>query len=411
MSYILAKTTAIHCVYMSTIPHQIVILAGGRGTRLGDITKTIPKPMVPFHSKPFLEYLLVYFRDQGARKFLILLGYLADSVIEYFGDGSQLGIEIEYHVTAVENDTGRRLVLANQAGLIEDEFLMAYCDNYCPLPLEKVATQWRESERLAQFVVYENKDNYTKSNLRVEDNRVVVYDKGRTSPNLQGVEIGFLCTKKSILDLLPQDENCSLERAVFPKLIEEGQLGAYLTNHRYYSVGKTERLPLTKQFLQQEPTIFLDRDGVLNHKAPKACYVCNWNDWRWIDGSIEAIAKLTKAGYRLIIISNQAGIAREKMTTEDLNDIHKNMMNDIQEQGGKIEKIYYCPHGWDEGCTCRKPNIGMFLDAQRDFHLDLTKTTFIGDDERDGIAAEKANCAFFMVDEEIKLIDIVHEFL
>ena len=111
--------------------------------------------------------------------------------------------------------------------------------------------------------------------------------------------------KESILDLLPQDENCSLERAVFPKLIEEGQLGAYLTNHRYYSVGKTERLPLTERFLQQEPTIFLDRDGVLNHKAPKACYVCNWNDWRWIDGSIEAIAKLTKAGYRLIIINNQ----------------------------------------------------------------------------------------------------------
>jgi histidinol-phosphate phosphatase family protein len=396
---------------MSHIPNQIVILAGGRGTRLGDITKTIPKPMVPFYQKPFLEYLLKYFRDQGGKKFLILLGYLADTVIEYFGNGEQLGIEIEYHTTAVENDTGRRLVLANQAGLIEDEFLMVYCDNYCPLPLEKVAKQWRDSQLQAQFVVYQNTDGYTKSNLRVEDNKVVVYDKSRTTEGLQGVEIGFLCAKKSILDLLPQDENCSLERKVFPLLIESKELGAYLTNHRYYSVGKTERLPLTEQFLKNVPTIFLDRDGVLNHKAPKACYVCTWDDWRWVEGSVEAIAKLTKAGYRLIIISNQAGIARQKMTVDDLDDIHKNMIRDIQEKGGAIEKIYYCPHGWDEGCTCRKPNIGMFLDAQRDFHLDLTKTTFIGDDERDGIAAGKANCKFIMVDEETKLIDVVHTFL
>lgn len=396
---------------MSLIPDQIVILAGGRGTRLGDMTQKIPKPMVPFHGKPFLEYLLCYFRDQGCRKFLLLLGYLADCVTAYFGDGSSLGIEITYHTTDVENDTGRRLVLAHQANLIEEEFLMTYCDNLCPLPLEQISEQWRKSKLLAQFVVYRNEDGYTKSNLRIEENKVVLYDKSRTAENLEGVEIGFLCAKRKILDMLPQEENCSLERSVFPQLIAERQLGAYLTDHRYYSVGKPERLPLTEAFLKQQPTIFLDRDGVLNHKAPKACYVCNWNDWRWIDGSIEAIAKLTKAGYRLIIISNQAGIARQKMTSEDLDDIHKNMMCDIEEQGGHIEKIYYCPHGWDEGCACRKPNIGMFLQAQRDFHLNIMETIFVGDDERDGIAADRANCRFFMVDEEKRLIDIIGEFV
>ncbi len=110
-------------------PRQAVILAGGRGTRLGAITESIPKPMVPFHGRPFLEYLIEFLRDQGMKKFLLLLGYLPETVREYFGDGRRLGVEIEYSVTPVEDDTGTRLRKAIPK--IEPTFLLAYCDNYC----------------------------------------------------------------------------------------------------------------------------------------------------------------------------------------------------------------------------------------------------------------------------------------
>jgi len=387
----------------NALPKQTVILAGGRGTRLLEITKHIPKPMVPFHGKPFLEYLLVYLKEQGTSEFLILLGYLADKVTEYFGDGSKWGVSIKYDITPVENDTGRRLELASDH--IQDEFLLCYCDNYCPLPLQKMAQNWRESELDAQATIYTNFDGYTKSNLRVEESKVTVYDKTRTTPNLQGVEIGFLFAKKKILQHFPTGENRNFEREVFPKLIASGQLGAFETEHRYYSVGKPERLPLTEEFLKFTPTIFLDRDGVLNHKAPRGCYIESWSDWHWADGAKEAVSLLTKAGYRIVLISNQAGIARGCMSVEDVEDIHRHMCEEIELIGGKIDGIYYCPHHWDDGCRCRKPDIGMFLSASRDFHIDVSKTVFIGDDERDGFAADNVGCGFIRIDEDTSLWD------
>ena len=91
--------------------------------------------------------------------------------------------------------------------------------------------------------------------------------------------------------------------------------------------------------------------GTINKKAPKACYIEKWADWQWLPGAIEAIVMLKKAGYRLLVISNQAGIARGKMTEDDLADIHQQMLADIRVAGGDIDKIYYCPHGWNDGCA------------------------------------------------------------
>src|SRR5882757_4733148 len=90
-------------------PKQAVILAGGRGERLAPLTNTIPKPMVPFHGKPFLQYLLEYLKNEGFERVLLLLGYLPETVVEYFGDGSKFGIQIEYSITEVKNETGPRL--------------------------------------------------------------------------------------------------------------------------------------------------------------------------------------------------------------------------------------------------------------------------------------------------------------
>jgi histidinol-phosphate phosphatase family protein len=99
------------------------------------------------------------------------------------------------------------------------------------------------------------------------------------------------------------------------------------------------------------------------------------------------------------------------MTEADLAELHQWMQAEVAAAGGRIDGIYYCPHGWDDGCDCRKPKPGMLFRAQRDFHLDLTRTTFIGDDERDGEAADAAGTPFEMVTADRSLADIVRQLL
>lgn len=388
-------------------PTQAVILAGGRGMRLRPLTDTRPKPMIEFHGKPFLEYLIEMVRDQGFERVLLLLGYLPGVIQDYFGDGSRWGIEIEHAVSAVENDTGRRIKLAEPR--IDAVFLLMYCDNYWPMRFDEMWQQFVSTGVPALVTVYRNSDQYTRDNLRVdEDGYVVTYDKSRTAPNLQGVDIGFMILKQQVLDLLP-DENVSFEKVVFPQLVARRQLQAYVTEHRYYSVGSFERLHLTEAFLARRPAVLLDRDGVLNKKMPRAQYVRSFADWEWLPGAKEALRLLKEAGYRVIIVSNQAGIARGAMTEGALIHIHERIKAEVVEAGGQIDAIYYCPHGWDEGCECRKPKPGMLFQAQRDFSLDLSRTYFIGDDERDGQAADAAGCPCVLVSDEVSLLDVARK--
>ena len=99
------------------------------------------------------------------------------------------------------------------------------------------------------------------------------------------------------------------------------------------------------------------------------------------------------------------------MNESDLTDIHTKMINEANKQSSTIDHIYYCPHGWDEGCLCRKPQPGMLFTAQKDHHLDLTKTLFIGDDKRDEQASISAGCEFAFVTEAVKLVDIAKSYV
>ena len=135
-------------------------------------------------------------------------------------------------------------------------------------------------------------------------------------------------------------------------------------------------------------TIFLDRDGVINEN--QSDYVKSWNEFRFLPGSLEAIAKLTQAGHRIIVCTNQAGVARGSLTVEVVEEIHRQMVAAIAEAGGVIEKVYYCPHSIDENCACRKPRPGMLLRARDELGLDMSDAVFIGDsitDVRAAIAA------------------------
>jgi histidinol-phosphate phosphatase family protein len=237
-----------------------------------------------------------------------------------------------------------------------------------------------------------------------------VYDKNCATPGLQGVEISYALIDKSLIEALP-DANVSVEEALYARLAQERKLLAYVTDHRYYSVGALHRLPLTEEFFRRRPTVILDRDGVLNKKPPRAEYVRRWEEFEWLPGALEALRMLKKAGFRVLLVSNQAGVARGAMSEQDLLTINQRLKAEAEEAGGRIDAIYYCPHDWDAGCECRKPAPGMLFQAQREFNLDLSGTVFVGDDERDALAAERAGCRFACVSAEQPLLRWAELFL
>lgn len=389
---------------------QAVIIAGGLGTRLKPFTDTNPKPMYPFNGKPFIEYLVKQIKGFGIDRILILVGYLPEKIMDYLGDGSKYGVKIEYDVTPVEYETGDRVLHAKEK--LDDEYLFMYCDNYCPINFTRLVEDYYNNNALLQFTAYANLDGYTKSNLLIaEDGKVEVYDKKRLTPNLSGVDIGYAIVNKKVLDMLP-DGGFNLEAVLYPILVDQGKIYATVTEHRYYSVGSFERIELTKRYFDFQKYVFLDRDGTLNVRPPKACYIEKPEDFVWLDGAKEAVKKLNDAGFIVILISNQPGIARGNLTEETLTAIHNKMQSELAEIGAHIDKIYYCPHNWDDGCACRKPKPGMFYQAQKEFCIELPKATMIGDDERDIEAGEAAGCGRnILVNEEYTVLDAVNDLL
>jgi len=141
--------------------------------------------------------------------------------------------------------------------------------------------------------------------------------------------------------------------------------------------------------------IVLDRDGVINHDSDQ--YIKNADQWHPIEGSIEAIAKLSKAGFKIVIATNQSGLARELFNEFDLTQIHKKLCHMVEDKGGVIEGIFYCPHLPEDNCDCRKPKIGLLKQIEAEFQCSLSDCYFIGDSLKDIQAAKKAGCIPILV--------------
>ena len=394
---------------------QALLLAGGMGTRLKPFTDDNPKPMYPVGGRPFIGHLLDQIEDFGIEEVILLLGYKAEKIIEYIEQEWKKepvthSLNVVVDVTPVEYDTGARI--KNVQALLQSEFLLMYCDNYCTIDFERLCCDYYRNNAKIQLTAYENRDGYTKDNLIIStDGCVTCYDKKRETLGLKGVDIGYAIVSKQCVEEFDV-ENDNFEKYTYPRLVKEGKLFATVTKHRYYSVGSWERIKLTKEFFGNSKTIFLDRDGTLNVRPPKACYVEKIEDFVWLPGAIEAIRLLKEKNYRIILVSNQPGIARGNLTEETLQEINEKMQSDLQEQiGYRIDDIFFCPHNWDEGCECRKPKPGMFFIAQKKYSINLVKCYMIGDDERDIEAANAAGMKSKLVDGEYTILDAVTEIL
>jgi D-glycero-D-manno-heptose 1,7-bisphosphate phosphatase len=141
--------------------------------------------------------------------------------------------------------------------------------------------------------------------------------------------------------------------------------------------------------------IILDRDGVINHDSDD--YIKSPDEWQPIDGSLEAIARLNHAGYTVAIASNQSGLARGYFDIEVLTAMHKKMDELLAKIGGRIDAVFYCPHGPDDSCHCRKPKPGMLLDIGQRFNVSMRQVVFVGDSIADIKAANNAHAQAVLV--------------
>lgn len=141
--------------------------------------------------------------------------------------------------------------------------------------------------------------------------------------------------------------------------------------------------------------IVLDRDGVINYESKN--FIKTPDEWIPIPGSIDAIATLSKAKYKIVIATNQSGVHRGLFSEKTLSAIHEKMLQLIRAQGGTVEKIYYCPHMPEENCACRKPKPGMLEKIHADFGVPFSEMIFVGDSERDFLAAKAVGCQFAWV--------------
>jgi len=367
-------------------PQQAVILCGGMGTRLQPFTKIIPKPMILCNKNPFLWYILHQLNEQGITRFVLLTGYLDEKIKSYFGNGSAWGWQIEYSYGPVEWDTGKRIWEAKD--LFDSCFLLLYSDNFVMFSLDKLIERHQKNNRSLTFMVSQKNPG----NVRLDTSGIVdMYDNNRASKLLDYVEIGYMIVEKQKTMSFYVSSDCSFS-VVLKKMSKQKELGSYIQNDSYYSISDPKRWKIAEEYLKPKKIILIDRDGVINHKAPRGEYISKCEDFNLIKETYDAMKYLAKEGFKFIVITNQAGVARGMVKPGELRRIHKNMINEFKKGDVEILDVYVCEHHWDQGCFCRKPSPGMLLQASKDHLFRLDQTVFIGDDSRDCQAAENAGC-------------------
>lgn len=400
---------------------KTVIMAGGRGTRIAELFPEIPKPLIPIDNVPVLERELLSLRDQGFRDIILTVSFMADKIIDYFGDGSKLGTHIQYFV---ENEP-----LGNAGALfklgLEDDFLLLNADSVFDIDFNRFVAFHREKGGLVTLFTHPNSHPYdsgliisnqdgsvdkwlTKEDVRPQwyKNRVnaglhVVSPRALTgfNPDEIGTEIDGLRVK------------VDLDRQILKPLCGTGKMFAYDSPEYVKDMGTPDRVlqvnndyttgvVKAKNLKNKQKAIFLDRDGTINKYVG---FLRNIDDFELLPGAAEAIRKINESGNLAIVITNQPVIARGEVTWEQMKEIHNKMETLLGKEGAYLDSIYFCPHHPDKGfegeiselkidCDCRKPKPGLFFRAAKDFNIDLSESWMVGDGKNDVLAGKNAGC-------------------
>ncbi len=213
---------------------QMVILAGGMATRLGNLTKNLPKSLISIQGKPFLEYQLAFLNKSGIQDIVLCVGHLGTQIKEMFGAGSSFNVNIRY--STEDKLLGTAGAIKKAESMLDDIFFTMYGDSYLFLDFKDVMSFFGSNNKLALMTVYENHNLYDRSNTAIEDNLVKKYSKTDVTPDMVYIDYGVNVFRKQAVSLIPENQYCSLE-TFFPQLIKANGLLAYEVRERFFEIG------------------------------------------------------------------------------------------------------------------------------------------------------------------------------
>lgn len=413
---------------------KVVIMAGGKGTRISSVASDIPKPMIKVEGIPVLEREIECLRAQGFADIIITVSHLGQIIMDYFGDGSgnspatgkPFGVHIDYYFE--KEPLGNAGALFKIKDKLTSDFLLLNADAMFDVDFNRfVAFHQKHGGLVTLFthpnshpydsgLIIANKNGSVEKWLAKEDERPIYY-KNR-------VNAGLHVINPKVLELADIDADAvgkigmdgkpikvDLDRQLLKPLAGTGKMFCYNspeyvkdmgTPERYYSVCEDckEGRISAKNLKNKQKAIFLDRDGTINKYVG---FLRNIDDFELIEGVAEAIRKINESGYLAIVVTNQPVIARGEVSFEELEEIHNKMETLLGKKGAYLDAIYYCPHHPHKGyegerpelkidCDCRKPKPGMLLKAATDFNIDLSQSWMVGDSENDVKAGLNAGC-------------------
>ncbi len=374
---------------------KVIILAGGFGTRLQSVIHDIPKPMADIHGTPFLELLMANMLHFGATEFILCVSHLRDKIISYFGDDFR-GIPIKYSVETEPLGTGGAIKQAFQLFDL-DEAIVMNGDSFVKMDYADFYHQNRgHSLALALKFV----SNASRFGLVETANGLITHFHEKSTENKAGlINAGIYFIRKELWQYAPEQSKFSFEKDILETHIDNLHPPFYRTEDYFIDIGIPESYhqalkELKNIILPKCKALFLDRDGVINVDKH---YVYRIQDCEFVDGIFDFCMQAKKDDYKLIVITNQAGIAKNIYSKEAYFNL-RNYIHDIfVKRGCPLDGEYYCPYHpqailkeYRYESTDRKPNPGMILKAAKDFNIDLKQSILIGDKESDILAAKRA---------------------
>lgn len=419
---------------------KTIIMAGGRGTRIAELFPDIPKPLIPVDGMPILEREIRSLAAQGFDDITLTVGYLADKIISYFGDGSKFGVKIDYFVEKTPlGNAGALFRLQDKIG--SEPFLLLNADAAFDVDFRRMVEYHKQKGALVTLFTHPNshpydsgliiadKEGHVEQWLSKEDERPQWYDN-RVNAGLHIIDPKVLEQAAKTIDLT---KKVDLDRQLLKPLCGTDKMFCYDSPEYVKDMGTPDRfhqvendykegIVQAKNLHNKQRAIFLDRDGTINKYVG---FLRNIDDFELIDGAAEAIKLINQSGYLAIVVTNQPVIARGEVTWEELNEIHRKMATLLGKEGAYLDGIYICPHHPDKGfegerpeykidCDCRKPKPGLLLKAAKDFNIDLSPSYMIGDSDRDmeaGFNAHVMNSIKIQTNEANALFNALKEII
>jgi NDP-sugar pyrophosphorylase family protein len=225
----------------------IVILAGGFGTRLGNLTQNIPKSLIPICGRPFIDWQIECIRDTGVTDFLVCIGHLGDQISNHLGDGKKFGVNIEFSSDGpTKLGTGGAILAA--ISKLPDNFMITYGDSYLPTNFRKIGNHFLGIKARALMTICDNKENFEKSNCYFKDGLIQLYSKNDSSKEMDYIDYGLSILNKSVFE--SRRVNSSFDLAdLFEELSISSNLIGYEIQERYYEVGSVQGIKNLENYL------------------------------------------------------------------------------------------------------------------------------------------------------------------